>query len=208
MSVQPVLMLACGAIAHEIVALKKLNNWHHMELQCLDAELHNRPKLIAGKLQKKIDEQRGLYQHIFIGYGDCGSGGDIDRLIIAEQQRGTSIERLPGAHCYQFFAGMQQFEDIAEKELGSFYLTDFLVAHFERIIIKSFKLDKHPQLKDMLFNNYTKLVYLSQIEEPQHLAELLEAAQKAAQFLQLPFEHIQTGYGELQPFLEQRLNIH
>jgi len=155
------LVIACGALAHEIVWLQRLNNWNQIELQCLDAELHNRPKLIPQKLRDKIKENLGQYQSIFVAYADCGTGGEIDRVLEEE-----NIERLPGAHCYSFYATEERFSELAEQELGTFYLTDFLVEHFDRIMIKGLKLDRHPELRDQYFANYTRVIYLSQRHMP------------------------------------------
>ncbi len=188
------LIIACGAIAKEIQQVKQLNQWEHVKLQCLDAELHNHPEQIPAKLQAAIDQYRDEYEHIFIGYADCGTGGHIDRIIAQE-----GLERLPGAHCYAFFHGVAAFEQLAAEELGTFYLTDFLARHFERLIVRGFKLDKHPELVDMMFGRYKRLIYLAQTED----TALMEAAQKAAQYLGLEFSHIHTGYGEL----ESSLNV-
>ena len=188
----PILVIACGALAHEIQAIKKANDWPHLHLQCLDAELHNRPELIPGKLREKIERYRDQYARIFIGYGDCGTGGEIDRIISEE-----GIDRLPGAHCYSFFAGEQVFDDLAEQELGTFYLTDYLARHFDRLIIKGMGLEKYPDMRDMLFGNYRRVMYLSQLSDP----KILEAARSAAEYLQLRFEHRHCGYGDLETSL-------
>ena len=189
----PILIIACGALAQEIVQLQTLNGWNHLHLKCLDAELHNRPHLIAGKLREKIAQHRNEYNNIFVAYADCGSGGEIDRVLEDE-----NIERLPGAHCYSFFAGEQRFREISEQELGSFYLTDFLAKHFERLVIKGLKLDQHPELRNQYFGNYTRVVYLSQEDNP----SLRALAKNAALFLGLDFEHEHCGYGDLQTGLE------
>lgn len=191
---EPSLIIACGALAKEIQHLKVLNGWEQFRVQCLDAELHNHPDQIPEKLQAAIDKYRDQYEHIYIGYADCGTGGQIDRIIEKE-----GLERLPGAHCYAFFQGVEVFDQLAAEELGTFYLTDFLARHFERLIVRGFKLDKHPELVGMMFGNYKRLVYLSQTDE----TALMEAAQKAAQYLGLEFRHIHTGYGEL----ESSLNV-
>ena len=131
------LVIACGALAHEIVWLQKVNGWAQIDLQCLDAELHNKPKLIPQKLRAALEKNRGQYQHIFIGYGDCGTGGEIDRIIAQEIDAGDKkIDRLPGAHCYSFYAGEGRFNDLAEQELGTFYLTDFLVRQLDTFVWK------------------------------------------------------------------------
>ena len=192
----PILIIACGALAQEIVQLQTLNGWNHLHLKCLDAELHNRPHLIAGKLREKIAQHRNEYNNIFVAYADCGSGGEIDRVLEDE-----NIERLPGAHCYSFFAGEQRFREISEQELGSFYLTDFLAKHFERLVIKGLKLDQHPELRDQYFGNYTRVVYLSQEDNP----SLRDLAKNAALFLGLDFEHEHCGYGDLQTGLESQV---
>ena len=190
------LVIACGALAHEIVWLQRLNNWNQIELQCLDAELHNRPKLIPQKLRDKIKENLGQYQSIFVAYADCGTGGEIDRVLEEE-----NIERLPGAHCYSFYATEERFAELAEQELGTFYLTDFLVEHFDRIMIKGLKLDRHPELRDQYFAHYTRVIYLSQRQD----TELEAKAKVAAEFLGLEFRHLHTGYGDLDRSLQQQI---
>ena len=189
---ESVLIIACGALAHEIQHFRVLNGWSHVKIQCLDAELHNHPEQIPAKLQATIDRYRGQFEQVFVAYADCGTGGRIDQIIAAE-----GLERLPGAHCYAFFTGLEAFDELAEQELGSFYLTDFLARHFDRLIIKGLKLDKHPELTGMFFGNYQRLVYLSQTHDPQ----LLEAAEDAARYLGLVFKHVHTGYGELETSL-------
>jgi hypothetical protein len=193
------LVIACGALAREIVWLQKTNGWQQFDLQCLDAELHNRPKLIPGKLRLKIEQNRKKYHHIFVAYADCGTGGQIDALLAEEAMQG--IERLPGAHCYSFYAGEQRFSELAEQNLGTFYLTDFLVEHFDRLIIRGLGLDDHPELREQLFANYTKVVYLSQRQD----SWLEQQAKKAAEFLALGFEVVPCGYGDLQTGLQEQV---
>ena len=196
------LVIACGALAHEIVRLQKLNGWGQIDLQCVDAELHNKPKLIPQKLRSVIDENRSEYEHIFTGYGDCGTGGEIDRIIEQETANGqTNIERLPGAHCYSFYAGEEQFTQLAEQELGTFYLTDFLVAHFDRLMVQGLKLDKHPHLRHQYFANYRLVVYLSQRFD----SGLVNKAKAAAEYLGLGFSHVHRGYGDLENGLQKQV---
>ena len=197
----PLLVIACGALAREIQQLKLLNDWQHLRIQCLDAELHNRPERIAGKLREKLEELHAQYQHIFIAYADCGSGGEIDQVIAEFSSEAHPIERLPSAHCYAFFAGLERFDELAEQAIGSFYLTDFLAQHFQRLIVKGLKLDQHPELLPMLFGHYTRVVYLSQTHNP----TLLQAAQQAAEYLGLEFEHQHTGYGLLESGLQTQV---
>ncbi len=188
------LVIACGALAHEIVALRRLNDWPHLDVQCLPAELHNRPEKIPAAVREKIQANRVRYTQIFVAYADCGTGGLLDAVL---QQEG--VERIPGAHCYEFFAGSQAFAELADAEPGSFYLTDFLLRHFDRLIIKGLGLDRHPELMPMYFGNYRRVVYLAQLEQP----GLREAGQRAADRLGLAYEYRVTGYGELQGSLRR-----
>lgn len=197
-SEQSVLVLACGALAHEIEHLKRLNGWSQLKLQCLPAELHNRPERIPGELEKMIERYKNEFEHIYIGYADCGTGGLLDALI-----ERYDLQRLPGAHCYAFFAGLKEFEAFSAEHLGTLYLTDFLARNFERLLIRDLKIDKHPELKDMYFGNYTHLMYLSQIED----AELYAKAEAAARRLGLEFCHRHVGYGELATGIEQAITI-
>ena len=198
-SAQPrLLIIACGALAHEIIYLQKINRWSSVDLQCLDAELHNHPKLIPQKLRAVIDKHRSQYERIFIAYGDCGTGGEIDRLI---ESYGDRIERLPGAHCYSFYAGEERFKQLSEQQLGTFYLTDFLVEHFDRLVIKGLKLDQHRELRDQYFAGYQLVVYLSQRLDEQ----LLDKATAAAEFLGLAFRHQHCGYGDLETSLHEQV---
>jgi hypothetical protein len=186
---ESILVIACGALAHEINALKKSLGWDHIQLMCLDAWLHNQPELIPDRLRRKIRKYRKEYSQIFVAYADCGTGGYIARVL---QEAG--IERLRGAHCYEFFAGAQQFATLAEAEPGTFYLTDFLARHFERFVIKPLKLDQHPELRASYFGQYRRVVFLSQTKNE----ALLAAARDAAEQLELDCEHVHCGYGELQ----------
>ena len=183
------LIIACGALAHEITALQRQGSWHHIAVQCLPAELHNRPDKIPSAVQEKIRAARARFEHIFVAYADCGTGGLLDQVLREEK-----VERLPGDHCYGFFAGNAAFDEISEAELGTFYLTDFLARHFDRLIWRGMGLEAHPELLPMLFGNYTRLLYLAQ--KPND--DLRERAQHAAERLGLRYEFLQTGYGELE----------
>jgi uncharacterized protein DUF1638 len=183
------LVIACGALAREIAALRRANDWSGLEVRCLPAELHNRPERIAPAVRAVIAEERARYAQIFVAYGDCGTGGQLDALL---EQEG--IERLPGAHCYEFFATPQVFAQLADAEPGTFYLTDFLLRHFERLVIRPLGLDRHPELASEYFRNYRRLVYLSQAAP---LPKAIEAARAIAQRFGFDFEHRVTGYGQL-----------
>lgn len=182
------LIIACGALAREITALRRANGGAAFDVCCLPPELHNRPDRIAPAVQEKIRAHRGEYRSIFIAYGDCGTGGRLDAVL-----REEGVERLPGAHCYEFFAGARAFAELADAEPGTFYLTDFLTRHFERLVIRGLGIDRHPELAQEYFRNYRKVVYLAQT----HSAERLEQARQIASRLGLAFEHRHTGFGEL-----------
>jgi len=186
------LVIACGALAREITDLKRANNWRHMTVQCLPAEFHNYPDKIPDAVRAKIREMRADYDQVFVAYADCGTGGLLDRVLEEE-----GVARIPGAHCYQFYAGTPLFESLADAEPGTFYLTDFLSRHFDRLIWKGLGIDRHPQLADEYFRNYKKLVYLAQVEDD----DLLARARHAADKLGLAFEHRVTGYGDLERVL-------
>lgn len=189
------LIIACGALAHEIMALIRANGWDAFSVQCLPAELHNRPGEIPDAVRERIRQLGADYDHVFVAYADCGTGGRLDQVLAEE-----GIERLPGAHCYEFFAGAAQFAQLAEEEPGTFYLTDFLARHFERLVVRGMGLDRHPELLPMLFGNYRRVVYLAQTDSP----ELRERARAAAERLGLPLEYRFTGYGDLARTLAER----
>ncbi len=192
-----VLVIACGALAREITELKQSYGWNHLRLKCIDARLHNRPDEIPRRVRALIRENRASFEHIFVAYADCGTGGMLDRVL-----REEGVERLRGAHCYDFYAGRKRFAALSSAEPGTFYLTDFLVRHFERLVIEPLRLDEHPELRDAYFGNYTRVVYLSQIRDP----EMLVAAELAAARLSLPFEHVHCGFGELEAEFVQRVS--
>ena len=187
-----VLVIACGALAREIAALRTANDWPHLDVRCLPPELHNRPERIPGAVREAIRTNRERYATIFVAYGDCGTGGALDEVLSQE-----SVERIPGAHCYEFFAGSEPFAALADEEPGTFYLTDFLLRHFDRIVIRGLGLDRHPELGGQYFGNYERLVYLAQVDAP----ERIDVARKAAQRLGLAFEYRVTGYGDLEKSL-------
>jgi hypothetical protein len=183
-----VLVIACGALAHEIVTLKRLNGWSALDIQCLPPELHNRPEQIPAAVRDAIAAARTRYQQVFVAYADCGTGGRLDEVLREEK-----VERLPGAHCYEFFATAAAFAQLADAEPGTFYLTDFLARHFDRLVIGGLGLDRHPELLQDYFGNYRKLVYL--VQSPDR--ELSAQARAAAARLGLVYEEHLTGYGEL-----------
>ncbi len=178
------LVIACGALAREIVELKRLNNWQHLQIQCLPADLHNRPEKIPAAVRAEIEDNHRQFQQIFVAYADCGTGGLLDQVLAD-----YGIERLSGAHCYEFFTGAAGFHDLVEAEMGTFYLTDFLTRHFDRLIKFGLGIDKHPELMPMYFGNYKRLVYLSQSDS----AELAAMAEQHAEYLGLEYQRVHTG---------------
>lgn len=189
---EKVLVIACGALANEILAITRANGLSHVELQCLPAQLHNRPDKIPDAVRRAIHTARPAYRHILVGYGDCGTGGLLDKVIAEE-----GVERIEGAHCYAFFAGLEIFDEEAEAAPGTFYLTDFLARHFETLVVRPLGLDDHPELRDAYFGNYTRLLYLEQAPDP-----AIEArARAAAERLGLAYAFRPTGYGLLETAL-------
>ncbi|MEM8577093.1 MAG: DUF1638 domain-containing protein [Pseudomonadota bacterium] len=187
-----VLLIACGALAREILDLKRAGGWDHLDLTCLPAQYHLTPERITDAVRATVAEHRGAYADIFVVYADCGTGGQL-QAACAEM----GVQMIAGPHCYSFFEGIDRFSALAEDEITTFYLTDFLVRQFEAFIIKPMGLDRHPELRDMYFGNYTKLVYQAQTDDP----ALTEKARAAADRLGLDFERRLTGYGDLRTAL-------
>jgi hypothetical protein len=174
-----------------LIALTR--QWPDVEVQCVDARLHMRPERIAAAVQERVDKTRaahGEHVRIFVAYADCGTGGALDAVLERE-----GVDRIAGAHCYEFYAGSAAFAALQEEELGTFYLTDFLARQFESLVMAGLGLDRHPDLIDDYFGSYRRLVYLAQTDDP----DLTERARTAAERLGLSFERRATGYGELAP---------
>ena len=183
-----VLVIACGALAREILALTRLNGWDHVDLQCLPAILHNHPERITDAVRQAVERHRGNYRTIHVAYADCGTGG---QLQTACEDMGVTM--IAGPHCYSFFEGNEAFSARAEDEFTAFYLTDFLTRQFDAFVWRPLGLDRHPQLRDSYFGHYEKLVYLAQTDDP----ALTETARDCAERLGLSFERRATGYGDL-----------
>ena len=193
------LVIACGALAREIAALRQVNGWTELDVCYLPPQLHNRPERIAAAVQQQIRANRGGYEKIFVAYGDCGTGGGLDAML-----REEGVERIPGAHCYEFFASPEVFAALADAEPGTFYLTDFLVRHFDHLVIRSLGLDRHPELFSSYFGNYKKLVYLAQAPLPDASAR----AEGIATRMGLRYELCETGYGTLAATLGSAVERH
>lgn len=189
-----VLLIACGALAHEVLALIRANGWQHMDVQCLPAKLHLYPERITDEVTRVVEASRGAYQTIFVLYADCGTGGLLQARCAA-----LGVEMIEGPHCYAFFEGNAAFAAHAETEFTAFYLTDFLVRQFDAFVWRPMGLDRHPELRDMYFGNYTKLVYQAQISDP----ALDAKAEDCARRLGLAYERRFTGYGDLATTMER-----
>lgn len=187
-------VIACGAIAREVLAIRDQHGLDHIDLKCLPAIWHVWPEKIAPAMREAIAEARAEgYSRIFIGYAECGTRGELDRICAEE-----GIERIEGPHCYAFFTGNEKFLREAEDEITAFYLTDLIARQFEAFVIEPLKLDQHPELIRTVFANYTKLVYLAQTEDE----DLTSKARWAADYLGLAFERRFTGYGDLEAALK------
>jgi hypothetical protein len=189
-----VLLIACGALAHEVLAIKSANGWDHLDLQCLPANLHLYPDKITDAVADMVLARRGDYDQIYVLYADCGTGGQLQQKCAD-----LDVQMIAGPHCYSFFEGNDRFAELAETEFTAFYLTDFLVRQFDAFVWRPMGLDRHPELRDMYFGNYTKLVYQAQTNDP----ALDAKAQICAQRLGLAYERRFTGYGDLVPFMAQ-----
>lgn len=186
------LIIACGALAREIVDFRAVNGFTHLDIACLPAKLHNHPQLIAEAVRRKIEANRGKYRSMFVAYGDCGTGGALDKVLTDE-----GVERIAGPHCYAFYTGQRTFEEITDKDPTAFFLTDYMVRQFDKLIIKGLGLDRFPELLGDYFGNYTKVIYIAQSEDP----ELEIKAREAAKRLGLGYEYLFAGFGELGDFL-------
>ncbi|APG46755.1 DUF1638 domain-containing protein [Phaeobacter porticola] len=190
-----ILLIACGALAREILDIKEANGMGHIDLTCLPAKLHLYPDQIVDAVGGAVAKHKAVYDKIYIVYADCGTGGALERKCAD-----LGVEMIAGPHCYSFFEGNDRFAAQSEAgEITAFYLTDFLVKQFDAFVWRPMGLDKHPELRDMVFGNYTKLIYQSQISDP----ELVKKARNCADRMGLAFEHRHTGYGELQTALLQ-----
>ncbi len=186
-------MIACAALASELRAvLSEQGIADAVEVVYLPAPLHNRPERIVPALRDalaEVDPERT----VMIGYADCGTGGMLDSLVdeLAATRTGP-VSRIPGDHCYEFFAGSERFAALHADQPGTFYLTDFLAKHFEALVWQGLGLHEHPSLRDMYFGNYTRVVLLSQTDDP----AVLEAGRSAADRLGLAFEHVHVARTE------------
>ena len=185
-----VLVIGCGALVRELQEVAARNGGEHIEVECLPAILHNRPEQIPEAVRRRVRSAKatGAFRTILVGYMDCGTGGLLDRVCSEER-----VERLDGPHCYELYAGADAFAGLQDAEPGTFYLTDYLVRHFDRLIMKGLGISAHPELLEMYFGNYTRVVHLAQTDDDR----LARAAEQAAARLGLRCERILTGIGGL-----------
>ena len=188
---QSVLVIGCGALARELLDVVSRNRLHNIRVECLPAILHNRPEKIPGAVRSRLESANGFDQ-VFVAYGDCGTGGMLDRVLDE-----FGVERLPGAHCYQFYTGSEAFDVLCDDEPATFYLTDYLARHFDRLVWQGLGLDRWPELLDDYFGSYKRVVYLAQTDDD----VLTEEARRAADRLGLDFERRFVGCGEMEPEL-------
>lgn len=189
-------LIACGALAREVLALKQKHAWD-ADVLGVPSLLHNRPDRIPPAVRQRIREARLRYRRVVVVYGDCGTGGELDRALEAE-----GVERIAGPHCYEMYAG-PAFAGLMEDAPGTFFLTDYMVRSFDHLVIEGLGLDRHPELRDDYFRHYTRVVYLAQTDD----AELLQRAGRAADSLRLPLEVRHVGYGELERRLQERMGL-
>jgi len=186
-----VLVIGCGALARELLDVVAINALSNIRVECLPAILHNRPEKIPAAVRSRL-EAAGDYDRVYVAYGDCGTGGMLDRVLDE-----FGVERLPGAHCYQFYSGIEPFDAMHEEEPATFYLTDYLARHFDRLVWQGLGLDRHPELLGDYFGNYERVVYLAQTDDP----TLTAVARASADRIGLRFERRLVGYGEMAPEL-------
>jgi len=188
-----ILLVACGALARELVHLQRQMPDGAIEITCLPAAWHNHPEKIVPGVKRKVDAALRTGRRVGVVYGDCGTGGDLDVYL-----NSVGVVRIPGPHCYEMFLGKPVFDDEMERELGTFFLTDYMVRHFERIVMQGMGLRRHPQLRDLYFANYRRVLYIAQTDDP----ALRLKAERAAATLGLDYEYRFSGYGELAAYVD------
>ncbi|MGI9501061.1 MAG: DUF1638 domain-containing protein [Geminicoccaceae bacterium] len=171
------------------------NGWHHLDVTCLPAKLHHTPGLIPEAVRLKIRRARCRYQKIYVLYGDCGTGGLLDRVLAEE----GNVERIPGPHCFSFFMGNDAFASSAEDDISTFFLTDYFCRYFEKFVWQALGLDRRADMVEFVFGNYRKLVFMPQVEDD----DLEGKARAIAARLGLAYEYRFCGYGDLKSFMDR-----
>ncbi len=185
-------VVGCGALARELLAIAGQPGLEHLTVECLPARLHNTPWLIPDAVEERIVAARHRGSEVYVAYGDCGTGGRLDAVLVR-----YGVDRLPGDHCYQFFMGGAEFLTSHEQHPATFYLTDYLARHFDRLVWSGLGLDRHPELLTHYFGNYERVLYIAQVHDP----ALVELAASHAAHLGLEFAHRLVGYGEMESAL-------
>lgn len=199
------LVLGCGALVNEMQAIVRLHHLDNTDVECLPAKLHNRPALIAGAVRDRLARLAGegkTYEHILLGYADCGTAGALDDLCSEfaaahATGNGPSMSRIAGAHCYEFYATAARFAEMHDSDPATFYLTDYLARHFELLVWKGLGIADHPELAELYFGNYERVVLLTQIADEGERQRIETFARAGAKRLGLPLVIVDTGYGEL-----------
>lgn len=176
-------VIACGAIAQPVAAIVDRRGWP-VDVHPLPPLLHNQPDKIAGEVRRLADELASAYSQVVIGYADCGTYGALDQVC-----RDLGLQRLPGLHCYDVYAGASRLERFFDDQPGTYLLTDFLARTFSRTVLQELGLDRYPDLRDTYFGHYTRIVWLAQ--EPD--GELRALAEQAAASIGLPLTVVETG---------------
>ncbi|MBL4757383.1 MAG: DUF1638 domain-containing protein [Rhizobiales bacterium] len=189
------LMIACGALGREIIDLIERNEWRHLDVTCLPAKLHHNPQLIPEAIRQKIRAAKDAYEKIYVLYGDCGTAGELDKVLAEE----GNIERIPGPHCFSFFTGNDQFTKNAEDEITTFFLTDYFCRHFDKFVWEALGLHKHESMLEFVFGNYKKVLFMPQVKDE----ALEQKAKDIATRLGLEYECRHCGYGDLASFMNQ-----
>lgn len=184
-------------LAREVLDLIKINGWHHIELICLPADLHHHPDRIPAAVERAVAEARKQgVENIVIGYADCGTGGMLDATC-----NRLSVERLAGPHCFALYWGLNDFKSHEDENISTFFITDFLARHPDTFFFQPLGLDRHPELTEIYFANYTRALYLAQTDD----AALTKSAERIASMLGLAFERKYVGYGDLGDEIETLL---
>ncbi len=197
--------MACGALVRELRAVIDTNGWNELDATYLPAPLHNRPEQIVPRVLDAVAAAGPDVTRVIIGYADCGTGGRLDAAVAELRSQGLTVDRLPGDHCYELFAGSPSFRRLHDEELGTLFLTDYLARHFDLIVWQGLGLDDHPELLPAYFGNYRRVVLLTQSTDPATVDDLVGFGRAAAERLGLDFEHHPVG---LEPFAASVTEVH